>query len=108
MIDHIVVDTDPINRVAKPVTNTEPAATAEHGTTRNNASVPFAMPRVTTATNALTRDLPRHAAVDEGQAADQNGTRPTSRFDRRLSPHARPGCARPQVALTLSSARDDI
>jgi hypothetical protein len=74
MIDHIVVDTDPINRVAKPVTNTELAATAEHGTTWNNASVPFAMPRVTTATNALTqrrprahgpatRDLPRHAAV---------------------------------------------
>ena len=44
------------------------------------------------------RDLPRHAAVDEGNAADQNGTGPRAALIGRIPLIHRPGSARPQVA----------
>ena len=43
-------------------------------------------------------DLPRHAAVDEGNAADQNGTGPRAALICRIPLIHRPGSARPQVA----------
>ena len=44
------------------------------------------------------RDLPRYAVVDEGNAADQNGTGPRAALICRIPFIHRPGSARPQVA----------
>src|SRR6266542_4901695 len=52
-------------------------------------------------TAVASRDLPRHAAVDEGKAADQNGTGPALICSLPLIHW--PGSARPQVAYSESA-----
>ena len=54
-------------------------------------------------TDMRSRDLPRHAAVDEGNAADQNGTGPRAALICRIPLIHRPGSARPQTSHHLSS-----
>jgi hypothetical protein len=54
-------------------------------------------------TDAVSRDLPRHAAVDEGNAADQNGTGSRAALICSIPLIHWPGFARPQVAYGESA-----
>src|SRR5206468_5559907 len=54
---------------------------------------------IATYSGAASRDLPRHAAVDEGNAADQSGIQHRGRSDLRCSPHPLAGL-RPAAGRT--------
>jgi hypothetical protein len=47
-----------------------------------------------------------HAAVDDGNAADQNGIWPTGRFDLQHSPHPQAGL-RPAAGRSTASRRNE-